>query len=290
MILWLFLLFHPSLNLVCLCCRLHLGCDLFVVSTCLLCLCTNSSPCLFVFFSLESLFLAWSCIYLFLLFYQYYSEFACEGYAFVSVINLELLFCLFPGSAGIWFISWFFVRIPTVILLTQFAFEGCIFQWFNSRLKFSLMSNYLCFSHLFCDINVWVLFVKVGDVFLLFQRCWDITTPSSSLDSRADAHSSSENAVCRRSPHPHIPIPGITHQLQSTSWQRRHQSPHCSRIRIYGCTQEIWSDPNLNTHNKYLLFRAIPMNLLLWGCETWSLQQSLLDKLEVFLHKSIHAS
>jgi hypothetical protein len=40
-------------------------------------------------------------------------------------------------------------------------------------------------------------------------------------------------------------------------------------------------------YNKYLLFRAIPMNLLLWGCETWSLQQSLLDKLEVFLHKSI---
>ena len=30
-----------------------------------------------------------------------------------------------------------------------------------------------------------------------------------------------------------------------------------------GALKEIWSDPNLNTHNKYLLFRAIPMNLLL---------------------------
>ena len=55
-----------------------------------------------------------------------------------------------------------------------------------------------------------------------------------------------------------------------------------------GALKEIWSNPNLNTYNKYLLFRAIPINLLLWGCETWSLmQQSLLNKLEVFLHKSI---
>ena len=54
-----------------------------------------------------------------------------------------------------------------------------------------------------------------------------------------------------------------------------------------GAHKEIWSNPNLNTYNKYLLFRAIPMNLLLWGCKTWSLRQSLLDKLEVFLHKSI---
>jgi hypothetical protein len=54
-----------------------------------------------------------------------------------------------------------------------------------------------------------------------------------------------------------------------------------------GALKEIWSNTNLDTYNKYLLFRAIPMNLLLWGCETWSLRQSLLDKLEVFLHKSI---
>jgi hypothetical protein len=30
------------------------------------------------------------------------------------------------------------------------------------------------------------------------------------------------------------------------------------------------------------------MNLLLWGCESWSMQKSLLDKLEVFLHCNIH--
>ena len=34
-------------------------------------------------------------------------------------------------------------------------------------------------------------------------------------------------------------------------------------------------------------FRAIPCNLLLWGCESWALRQSLLDSLEVFLHCNI---
>ena len=51
-----------------------------------------------------------------------------------------------------------------------------------------------------------------------------------------------------------------------------------------GALKEVWRNPHLDVYNKYLLFRAIPMNLLLWGCETRSLQQSLLDKLEEFLH------
>ena len=54
-----------------------------------------------------------------------------------------------------------------------------------------------------------------------------------------------------------------------------------------GALKEIWSNSNLNNYNKYLLFRAIPMNLLLWGCDTWSLRQSLLDKLEIVMHKRI---
>jgi hypothetical protein len=40
-------------------------------------------------------------------------------------------------------------------------------------------------------------------------------------------------------------------------------------------------------YNKYLLFQAILMNLLLWGAETWLLQKLQLDKLEVFPHQSI---
>jgi hypothetical protein len=54
-----------------------------------------------------------------------------------------------------------------------------------------------------------------------------------------------------------------------------------------GALKEVWRNPHLNVYSKYLLFRAIPMNLLLWGAETWSLQKSQLDKLEVFLHRSI---
>ena len=54
-----------------------------------------------------------------------------------------------------------------------------------------------------------------------------------------------------------------------------------------GALKEVWQNQHLDIYSKYLLFWAIPMNLLLWGCKTWSLQQSLLNKLEVFLHRSI---
>jgi hypothetical protein len=54
-----------------------------------------------------------------------------------------------------------------------------------------------------------------------------------------------------------------------------------------GALKEVWRNPHLNTYSKYLLFRAILVNLLLWGCENWSLRQSLLRQLEVFLHQNI---
>jgi hypothetical protein len=54
-----------------------------------------------------------------------------------------------------------------------------------------------------------------------------------------------------------------------------------------GALKEIWQNPHLDIYNKYLLFRAIPMNLLLWGAETWLLRKTQLDQLEVFLHCSI---
>ncbi len=54
-----------------------------------------------------------------------------------------------------------------------------------------------------------------------------------------------------------------------------------------GALKEVWRNPHLNIYSKYLFFQVILMNLLLWGCKTWSLQQSPLDKLEVFLHQSI---
>jgi hypothetical protein len=51
-----------------------------------------------------------------------------------------------------------------------------------------------------------------------------------------------------------------------------------------GALKHVWHNSHLNVYNKYLLFRAILMNLLLWGAETCTLQKSQLDKLEVFLH------
>ena len=54
-----------------------------------------------------------------------------------------------------------------------------------------------------------------------------------------------------------------------------------------GALKEVWRNPHLDTFNKYMLFRAIPMNLLLWGAETWSLRKNQLDQLEIFLHRNI---
>ena len=55
--------------------------------------------------------------------------------------------------------------------------------------------------------------------------------------------------------------------------------------RMFG-TVHTWI---YTTNNKY--YSSMPYQstyLLLWGCETWSLvRQTLLDKLEVFLHRSV---
>jgi hypothetical protein len=57
-----------------------------------------------------------------------------------------------------------------------------------------------------------------------------------------------------------------------------------SATTAMGALKEIWRSSHLDIYNKYLLFCIIPMNLLLWGAETWSLQKTQLDQLEVFLH------
>jgi hypothetical protein len=38
-----------------------------------------------------------------------------------------------------------------------------------------------------------------------------------------------------------------------------------------GALTEVWQNPHINLNSKYLVFWAIPINLLLWGCETWLL-------------------
>jgi hypothetical protein len=63
--------------------------------------------------------------------------------------------------------------------------------------------------------------------------------------------------------------------------------PLTSATQSMGALKTVWNCPHLDIFSKYLLFRTIPMYLLLWGCKTWSIHQALLDKLEVFLHRSI---
>ena len=60
-----------------------------------------------------------------------------------------------------------------------------------------------------------------------------------------------------------------------------------STTQSMGALKNVWDSPHLDIWSKYLLFRAIPMNLLLWGCETLSMRKALSNKLEVFLHRSI---
>ena len=50
---------------------------------------------------------------------------------------------------------------------------------------------------------------------------------------------------------------------------------------------KLCTDASVENRSKYLIFLAIPINLLLWGCEIWALRTSLLKNLEVFLHRSI---
>ena len=54
-----------------------------------------------------------------------------------------------------------------------------------------------------------------------------------------------------------------------------------------GALNHFWSDRAVDDYSRYLIFRAIPINLLLWGSESWALRETTLSKLEVFLHQSI---
>ena len=54
-----------------------------------------------------------------------------------------------------------------------------------------------------------------------------------------------------------------------------------------GALDHFWSDRAVDDHSKYQIFRSIPCNLLLWGCESWALREATLKKLEVFLHRNI---
>jgi curved DNA-binding protein CbpA len=54
-----------------------------------------------------------------------------------------------------------------------------------------------------------------------------------------------------------------------------------------GALSNLWKNPFIDLKTKHSFFLAIPINLLLWGCESWALKESALKKLDAFLHRSI---
>ena len=54
-----------------------------------------------------------------------------------------------------------------------------------------------------------------------------------------------------------------------------------------GMLKYVWVDPHIDLYSKYLFFIAMPLNLLLWGCEAWAIKQTAFDDINVFLHQSI---
>ena len=56
-----------------------------------------------------------------------------------------------------------------------------------------------------------------------------------------------------------------------------------------GALRNFWRDDHVDNFNKQQIFIAIPINILLWGCETWAIRSDQMKCLEVFLHRSIRS-
>ena len=54
-----------------------------------------------------------------------------------------------------------------------------------------------------------------------------------------------------------------------------------------GALKHFFNNKHVDTYTKHLIFKAIPLNLLLWGCEAWTLREEHYVKLESFLQRSI---
>ena len=49
----------------------------------------------------------------------------------------------------------------------------------------------------------------------------------------------------------------------------------------------LWKCQEVESYSKFLVFMEMPMNLLLWGHESWSLKTNVMQSLSVLLHRSI---
>ena len=54
-----------------------------------------------------------------------------------------------------------------------------------------------------------------------------------------------------------------------------------------GALNFFWDSDEVDIRSKYLIYMAIPMNLLTWGCESRALTKICFKKLEVFHIRSI---
>jgi hypothetical protein len=54
-----------------------------------------------------------------------------------------------------------------------------------------------------------------------------------------------------------------------------------------GALANLWRNPYIDLKTKHSFFLAIPINLVLWGCESWALKESTFQKLDSFLHRSV---
>ena len=51
-----------------------------------------------------------------------------------------------------------------------------------------------------------------------------------------------------------------------------------------GALKNFWDNPHVDMRSKFLIFRAVPINLLLWGYKTWVMRGDPMNKIEVFLN------
>ena len=54
-----------------------------------------------------------------------------------------------------------------------------------------------------------------------------------------------------------------------------------------GALNNFWTKKTVENLSKYLIFCAIPCNILLWWCEGWAIREATLKNLEVFLHRNV---
>ena len=106
------------------------------------------------------------------------------------------------------------------------------------------------------------------------------------------------------------PIEAFTEEIRlATSWSSRNEKkiqepkylkwgqnvtlPFATAICFFSVSASMGEivafldDDHVNVSSKYLIFCTIPCSLILWGCESCALRQTLLDALEVLLHWSV---